>query len=261
MAQVLQPGYVPCQRVFQQVYQAAKRVMGESIAIVRLDGGYLDPELLNFLLREGVLFLVRGRKDLIVLQELLKSVAGKRGCWVKVNRSTWVLEGGWQEVLSELTQTVRIIAVKQRRRKKRRRKGRTRWVEETLHYCILTTLDESYTAAAVYRFYAQRWTIENVFREIVASFEGKLPCQRFQGNAAYLAVVAITYNVSRWFGREVLPKTRRKNSWDTVRREFIVVAGMVETGEGIKLHYPQGYGHAQAVVRMRDRLKALTAPG
>jgi hypothetical protein len=261
VAQVLRPGYVPCRSVFQQIYQAAKQVIGGSIAMVRLDGGYFDTGLLNFLLQEGLLFLIRGRKDLLVLQEILKEAQGKRGRWVRVNRSTWVLEGGWREVLSGVTKELRVIAVRQRQRKKRRRKGRMRWVEETVYFCIVTNLDERYTASAVYRLYAQRWTIENVFREINASFEGKLPCQRFQGNAAYLAVLALTYNISRWFCRDVLPRARRKQSWDRVRREFIAVPGVVERGQETKLNYPAGYRHAQAVVTMRGRLAALTQAG
>lgn len=72
------------------------------------------------------------------------------------------------------------------------------------------------------KFYRRRQTIENFFKETKQSFNsGKMPCQKFRGNEAYLWFVCIAYNISIWFKRDVKEALQMHDEDNSSTSEYI----------------------------------------
>ena len=148
--------------------------------------------------------------------------------WKRVGRvqDTWVMNFNNHIIFAGQTLPLRLVLVKRREKVKKVKKGRVHWRMKEYIYGIVTNIArKEKTPNQVYRFYHQRATIENFFRESRQSFHlGKLPSQKFRGNEAYLWFVALAYNCFVWFKRDILPKHMQRRTAQTIRRKLNVEA-------------------------------------
>jgi len=167
--QQLKEGYRHCIDDFKERYQEALNVLGR-IDILRIDGGYLSIENLHFLKEQ--LFCTKASINLNSVKEGLKKSQGYY--WKKVDEHTKIFDCGLMNIFPEVSKKYRLILVKSLKRRERRipKKPRQsgkgyrsyRITYQEMIFGILTNL--SANPISVYKFYKQRQTIENYFREV-----------------------------------------------------------------------------------------------
>jgi hypothetical protein len=207
--QELKEGYRHCTDDFKERYHEALRILGH-IDVLRIDGGYLSADNLQLLKEQ--LFCTKASTNLKCVKEGLKKAQGHY--WKRVNKHTKVFDCGFMKIFPEVSQKYRLILVKghkqierripknQRQQGKGYRSNRIKYQE--IIFGILTNI--SVQPVHLYKFYKQRQTIENYFRDSNWSFEiGKLPSQQFRANQAYLWLISIVQNVLLWFKHQCLP--------------------------------------------------------
>lgn len=225
--QELKEGYRHCLDDFKQRYEQALRVLGR-IDILRIDGGYLSAENLQFLNQKEQSFCTKASINLNCVQNGLKKA--QRHYWKRVDKHTKVFDGGLMNIFPKVTQKYRLILVKGQKKairripKKQRKSGQgyrpSRIIYQEVIFGILTNI--SGNPIHVYKFYKQRQTIENYFRDSNGSFElNKLPSQQFRANQSYLWLTSIVQNALMWFKRQCLPENWQSCSYQKIRDELI----------------------------------------
>lgn len=223
--QQLKEGYRHCIDDFKERYQQTRKVLGR-IDILRIDGGYLSIENLQFLREQR--FCTKASLNLNCVKDGLKRATDHY--WKRVDKHTKVFDCGLMEIFPELDRKYRLILVKGQKRmerripKNQRKKGTgyraSRITYQEIIFAILTNLEGH--SIHVYEFYKQRQTIENYFRDSNWSFEiGKLPSQQFQANQAYLWLMSLVQNVLLWFKHQCLPDHWQSASYQKIRDELI----------------------------------------
>src|SRR6266567_5512518 len=99
----------------------------------------------------------------------------------------------------------------------------------------------------VWRFYAQRATIEKNIRELLYDYPlGKIPTEDWVANVAFFQILLFAYNLVHWFKRLCLPKEYLYVTLDTIRTDFLVLpAKLINRGGQNVLLLPHDY-HYQA---------------
>ena len=236
--------------------------------VARLDSGYFSKETVMFLLSYTALrFLIVASGRCQGMKEARAYAKAHPKRWKRVGRKRdiWVMNFNNHLIFAGMTLRLRLVLVKRKEQVKKVKNGRVRRRTKTFIYGIVTNIDrKEKTPNQIYRFYHERGTIENFFRESRQSFHlAKLPSQKFRGNEAYLWFVALAYNCFIWFKRDVLPKHMQRQSAQTIRRKFNVEADIQFEQHSIKLVFDQHYKFTRTYVYLFQRLnilKACTSP-
>jgi len=192
-----------------------------------IDGGYFSTENLQFL-NVDQLFCTKVGAKLNCVQEELKKAT--KHYWKRVDKHTKIFDCGFINIFPKVSQKYRLILVKGQKIKERRipknqrKQGKGhRSYRITYHEVIFGILTNiSRNPIQVYKFYKQRQTIENYFRDSNWSFEiNKLPSQQFRANEAYLSLTTIVQNALVWFKRQCLPENWQSCSHQKIRDELI----------------------------------------
>lgn len=246
----LSSGATHCITVLREAFINARRITGK-IDVLRLDGGYFSQQILAFLREQKVSFLIKIGMKIKWLKDRIN--AGTIP-WKALNRTTFFCDAGVvRNLLPRLNSPLRVILVRNERWVKRRKKkrGRVRTIRKrkVIYYAIVTNI-YSWSARKILKFYKKRWCIENFFKEANTSFNrGLLPSRSFHGNAAYLALLVLAFNVMRWFAWWFLPKSCQKLTLKTMRLRFIHQA--VETWEEdgkLEIIFGEQYPYQREVV-------------
>jgi hypothetical protein len=112
----------------------------------------------------------------------------------------------------------------------------------------------------VWRFYAQRATIEKNIRELLYDYPlGKIPTEDWVANVAFFQMLLLAYNIVHWFKRLCLPKEYLHTTLDTIRTDFLVLpARLAKRGSQNVLVLPRDYHYRdqfQAALKRIDKLK------
>lgn len=76
----------------------------------------------------------------------------------------------------------------------------------------------------VWRFYAQRTTIEKKVRELLYDYPlGKIPTEDWMANVGFFHMLLLASNIIHWFKRLCLPKEYLYATLDTIRTNFLVL--------------------------------------
>lgn len=177
-----------------------------SPSILRLDGGYLSGETLNYLMAEQLYFCMAARSDWIV-------ASGNRideAKWIRCDAKTRLYELGQCLVVSTSAHRQRTILVE----KEQDPFPNSKSGKKIRRYGIVERLPFSPSLEELYQFYHGRQTIEQFFKESVGSFNaGKLPSQKFRGNQAYLQLVTIAENCCVLFKKKYFHSTGEVVLW------------------------------------------------
>jgi hypothetical protein len=260
--QQLKEGYRHCIDDFQERYQSALKALGR-IDIVRIDGGYLSAENLQFLNQQ--LFCTKASLNLNRVKNGLKKAQGHY--WKRVDEQTKLFDCGLMTIFPELSNQYRLILVKSQKRKERRIPKNQRQLAQgyrsyrityqEIIFGILTNL--SADPIVVYQFYKQRQTIENYFRDSNWSFEiGKLPSQQFRANQAYLWLMSLSQNALLWFKRQCLPEDWQSYSYQRIRDELINHKALVtETNSEVQINFSIYFKHKEIHDYASNQLEQL----
>jgi hypothetical protein len=99
----------------------------------------------------------------------------------------------------------------------------------------------------VWRFYAQRATIEKNVRELLYDYPlGKIPTEDWVANVAFFQMLLLAYNIVHWFKRLCLPKEYLYTTLETIRTDFLVLpAKLTKKGSKNVLALPQNYHYRE----------------
>jgi hypothetical protein len=187
VSQRLMAGNTNGSQSLQPLIQAVREKLGKPIAILRLDGGYLSQETLNYVKQSRLHLCMAARYDWI----LACGTSVDEQKWQRLDSNTRLYELGLVQVISTSKHQFRTILVEKEQEPFPGSKSK----KKILRYGIIEHLPFSLSPAELNQFYHGRQTIENFFKESTGPFNaGKLPSQKFRGNEAYLHLVTIAEN-------------------------------------------------------------------
>jgi hypothetical protein len=165
--------------------------LNNPLMIVRLDSGYLKGETLNQLLERQLQICMACRYDWVLAQ----GVSLDETKWQRIDDMTRVYDVGLTKVVSTCHHAFRVVLVEKRQKPFPNSKSKKRFH----HYGILENLAFDLQPFDLFKFYHDRQTIENFFKESVDFEAGKMPSQKLRANEAYLQLVTIAENCCLWF--------------------------------------------------------------
>jgi hypothetical protein len=179
-----------------------QKKLGCSPSILRLDGGYLSKETLNYVMEHGHYLCMSARYDWILAQGIQIDEAK----WTPCDAKTRLYELGLSRVISTSPHCFRTILVE----KEQELYPNSKSQKKILRYGILERLPFSSTPEELHNFYHGRQTIEQFFKESTGPFNaGRMPSQKFRGNEAYLRLVTIAENCCVLFKKKFSLPTGR----------------------------------------------------
>lgn len=206
VAQKLYEGNTTCKAHLKDTLSLVTKKIPQPVSIVRLDGGYLSAELLDYIVRKKLTMVMGARYDWVMAQK--PEIYPDK--WMSYDDKTMIYDLGMARVTSTVEREYRIILVI---KEQEPFKGDRRKKVKKVRYAILENLPMRLDAFALYQFYCVRQTIENFFKEVKNPFNaGKMPSEKFRGNEAYLQFVLMSYNLFEWFKKNFCPR-----NGDTIR--------------------------------------------
>jgi hypothetical protein len=189
-------------RSLEWMVSHVQKKLGCSPSILRLDGGYLSKDTLNYVMEHGHYLCMSARYDWILAQGTQIDEAK----WIPCDAKTRLYELGLSRVISTSQHCFRTILVE----KEQELYPNSKSQKKILRYGILERLPFSSTPAELHNFYHGRQTIEQFFKESTGPFNaGKMPSQEFRGNEAYLRLVTIAENCCFLFKKKFCLPTGR----------------------------------------------------
>ena len=206
VAHKLYEGNTTCKAHLKDTLSLVTKKIPQPVSIVRLDGGYLSAELLDYIVRKKLTMVMGARYDWVMAQK--PEIYPDK--WMSYDDKTMIYDLGMARVTSTVEREYRIILVI---KEQEPFKGDRRKKVKKVRYAILENLPMRLDAFALYQFYCVRQTIENFFKEVKNPFNaGKMPSEKFRGNEAYLQFVLMAYNLFEWFKKNFCPR-----NGDTIR--------------------------------------------
>ena len=207
IAHKLYQGNTTCKNHLQDTLNMVTKKIPQPVSIVRLDGGYLSAELLDFIASKNLSVVLGARYDWVMAQKP-KIDPDK---WKAYDEKTMIYDLGMARVTSTVEREYRIILViKEQEPFKADRRKKVKKVR----YAIVENLPLRLEAFALYQFYFGRQTIENFFKEAKNPFNaGKMPSEKFRACEAYLQFVVMAYNLFEWFKKNFSPRNGESIRW------------------------------------------------
>ena len=207
IAHKLYQGNTTCKNHLQDTLNMVTKKIPQPVSIVRLDGGYLSAELLDFIASKNLSVVLGARYDWVIAQKP-KIDPDK---WKAYDEKTMIYDLGMARVTSTVEREYRIILViKEQEPFKADRRKKVKKVR----YAIVENLPLRLEAFALYQFYFGRQTIENFFKEAKNPFNaGKMPSEKFRACEAYLQFVVMAYNLFEWFKKNFSPRNGESIRW------------------------------------------------
>ena len=127
----------------------------------------------------------------------------------------------------------RMVVIREKLEPDERDKKQLRLLEAPgyAYQIIATNAPESWSGAAVWRFYNHRSCLENIIKECKQDFGGDHILSRcWEGNRLWLALSVLAYNLWNWFREKILHQRahRRRTQW--LRKMLIEIPAYVTRG-------------------------------
>lgn len=186
--------------------------------IVRMDAGFYSNKLIDHLESEGYCYVVCGHGGTFFWRHL-KTVSEK--IWHKYREGRQCGEILWNITLSSKKKRLRKFVLM---RKEIERGENLHLYEGKYSYSLFAT-NLSLRPKKLLDFYFQRGNMENYIKELKQGIGmTKLPCKRFNANAAWLQIMQLAYNCHRWIQLLGFKKEKEKLSIKTMRIRFFNTA-------------------------------------
>jgi hypothetical protein len=93
---------------------------------------------------------------------------------------------------------------------------------------VLSDLPRSYTAQRIVDLTYQRCDQENLIEQFGHGIAGwRMPVAEFMGNAAWLEIARLAWNLGKWIAQIALPEEVVRWEWKRFRRHFVYIAAKV----------------------------------
>ena len=203
----LYKGNTTCKEHLKDTLGLVTKKIPQPVSIVRLDGGYLSADLLDYIANKKLSVVMGARYDWVMAQK--PQIDPDK--WKSYDDKTMIYDLGTARVTSTVKRDYRIILVI---KEQDPFTGDRRKKVKKVRYAIVENLPLRLDAFGLYQFYCGRQSIENFFKEAKNPFNaGKMPSERFRGNEAYLQFVIIAYNLFEWFKKNFCPRHGESISW------------------------------------------------
>lgn len=187
VSQRLMPGNTNGSQSLQWIIEDVRQKLGQPMSILRLDGGYLSKDTLNYAIKHRLHLCMAARYDWILSQGAQLDETN----WQRYDAKTRLYELGTCRIISTTKHCFRTILVEKEQEPFPGSKSK----KKMLRYGIIEQLPFSLSPGELHQFYHGRQTIEQFFKESTGPFNaGKLPSQELRGNEAYLHLVTIAEN-------------------------------------------------------------------
>jgi hypothetical protein len=207
LAHKLYAGNTTCKDHLKDTLDLVTRKIPQPVSIVRLDGGHLSAELLDYIAKKKLSVVMGARYDWVMAQK--PDIDPDK--WNSYDEKTKIYDLGMARVTSTVERQYRIILVI-KEQEPFKRDGRKK--AKKIRYAIVENLPLRLDAFGLYQFYCARQTIENFFKEAKTPFNaGKMPSEKFRGCEAYLQFVIMAYNLFEWFKKNFCPRNGAAIKW------------------------------------------------
>lgn len=207
VANKLYAGNTTCKDHLKDTLDLVTGKIPQPVSIVRLDGGYLSAELLDYIAHKQLSVVMGARYDWVMAQKP-DIDPGKWRCY---DEKTMIYDLGMARVTSTVESQYRIILVV---KEQEPFKGDGRKKAKKIRYAIVENLPLRLDAFGLYQFYCARQTIENFFKEAKNPFNaGKMPSERFRSCEVYLQFVTMAYNLFECFKKNFCPSHGAAIKW------------------------------------------------
>ena len=207
VAHKLYAGNTTCKNHLKDTLEMVTEKIPQPVSIVRLDGGYLSAELLNFIAEKNLSVVMGARYDWVMAQK--PEIDPQK--WISHDEKTQIYDLEMAKVTSTVDRQYRIVLVI---KEQELFPGLRRKKAKKVHYAIIENLPLRLDPIALYQFYCGRQTIENFFKQAKGPFNaGKMPSERFRACEAYLQFCIIAYNLFEWFKKNFSPRNGKAIRW------------------------------------------------
>jgi len=235
-----------------QTYRDSRQALPRAVGRVRLraDAGFYSEALLKQLETEGVLYFV--------------AVPGWSSLQRRVGGLTFrALDGKWaiadfryRAVRSGVER--RMVVIRERLDPTEPRKKQLKLLDcPGYAYQVLVT-NSGWGPQDVWHFYNRRCCLENIIKESQSDFGGDhILSHRWGGNALWLALSVLAYNVLNWFRERVLGQRAHRHTARWLRRMLIELPGrLVHRGRQYELKLGRDHPSEALFGRALTRLEA-----
>lgn len=186
--------------------------------IVRMDAGFYSNKLIDHLDAEGYYYVVCGHRSTFFWKHL-KTIP--EPIWSRYREGRQCGQIWWDIVLVDQTKRRRKFVLMRREIER----GKNLHLFEGRYDYSLFATNLILKPEQVLDFYFQRGNVENYIKELKRGIGmTKLPCKRFNANAAWLQIMQLAYNCHRWIQLLGFQKEKEKLSIKTMRMRFFNTA-------------------------------------
>jgi hypothetical protein len=240
-------------KLTKAAYRAGRRALPKGLRRLRLraDAGFFSHELLTALEKDGVIYCIAARTTARMKRAL-------PGLEYQVLDAKWAICEYWYQG-DEWPKPRRMIVVRERLDPENPRSEQlTLFHCDGFAYQVIVT-SATWAPTTVWHFYNNRSRLENIIKESQDDFAGDHVLSRGAGgNAMWLALSVLAYNLTNWFREKVLGQRRHKNTARTLRRRLIEIpATLVTRGRQYYLKLWSGHPSRRLFERTLVALEAF----
>jgi hypothetical protein len=224
-------------KLTKAAYRAARRSLPTGLRRLRLraDSGFFSHEFLTALDKDKVVYCIAARTTSRMKREL-------PGLAYQELDAKWAICEHWYQG-GEWARPRRMIVVRERLEPENPRSEQlTLFHCEGFAYQVIAT-NATWEPTTVWHFYNDRSRLENIIKESQDDFAGDHVLSRGAGgNAMWLALSVLAYNLTNWFREKVLGQRRHRSTARTLRRRLIEIpATLVRRGRQYTLKMWSGH--------------------
>ncbi|MHB1432166.1 MAG: IS1380 family transposase [Streptosporangiaceae bacterium] len=234
---------------------AARQAGCTGIIVARADSAYYSAAFTAACSRAGAHFSVTARMDPAIARAIA-GIGDDKWTPIKYPQAIWddragqwisdaeVAEAGYEAFASRKGQavTARLIVRRVRAKRDKASQGTGELFPAWRYHAVFT--DSPFTMLQAEAQHRDHAIIEQAFADWADGPMAHLPSGKFTANAAWLALAAIAFNLTRAAGAVASPRHARARA-ATIRRDLIdVAARTARHGRGhLTLHLPAGWHH------------------
>ena len=241
-------------KLTKAAYRAARRALPSGIRRLRLraDSGFFSHEFLTALEKDKVVYCIAARTTDRMKREL-------PGLQYQELDDKWAICEYWYQG-DEWKRPRRMIVVRERLEPENPRSEQlTLFHCDGFAYQVIAT-SATWRPELVWHFYNDRSRLENIIKESQDDFAGDHILSRGAGgNATWLALSVLAYNLTNWFREKVLGQRRHRNTAKTLRQRLIEIpATLVTRGRQYFLKMWSGHPSRRLFERALVALEAFS---
>ncbi len=214
--------------------ETIERLEGKTIGLVRLDSGFYDKQVFEFLESKAISYVVSAR-----FYEPIQRLISEQKAWFKLDEGVEITQTEYQSPLWQKSR--RMVIVRQKISKRPKSSGKQLQLfegdiefEQYRYSCYITNLKLS--SSDVWRLYRNRANAENRIKELKYDFGlDSFNMNSFWGTEASLNFVMIAYNLMSLFRQFIINSSTQQRLSSLRFKTFAIGTYLIKDGRDIVL--------------------------